>query len=53
MQYICEICGWIYDEDMGDKSLDIGPGTKFDELSQDFKCPVCNAGVEAFTGEDE
>ena len=53
MKYICELCGWVYDEKLGDAELDIEPGTKFENLPEDFECPMCYAGKEAFTGEDE
>jgi rubredoxin len=36
MQYICQICGYVYDEDK--------EGKKFEELAEDFKCPECKVG---------
>lgn len=36
MQYICQICGYVYDEDK--------KGKKFEELTEDFKCPECKVG---------
>ena len=53
MKYICEICGWIYDEELGDVELNIEPGTKFEDLPDNFECPGCYAGKEAFTDSDE
>ena len=53
MKYVCEICGWVYDERLGDSELDIEPRTTFDELPEDFECPMCYAGKEAFTEADE
>ncbi len=53
MKYVCEICGWIYDEDLGDAEFNIRPGTKFEELPKEFKCPECYAGKDAFTETDE
>lgn len=53
MKYVCELCGWVYDEKVGDSELDIEPGTPFDELPEDFECPICYAGKEAFTNADE
>ncbi|RMD58688.1 MAG: rubredoxin [Nitrospirae bacterium] len=40
MQYRCTICGYIYDENE--------EGTPFDELPDDWTCPVCNAPKDAF-----
>ena len=53
MKYVCEICGWIYDEELGDVEFNIEPGTKFEDLPEDFECPECYAGKEAFTDADE
>ncbi len=41
MKYKCEICQWIYDEEK--------EGTKFENLPDDFLCPVCNAPKDLFT----
>lgn len=51
MKYVCELCGWIYDEDIGSEELGIAPGTKFDDLPDDFECPLCYATKEAFISE--
>lgn len=48
-KYVCDGCGWKYDEETGDNGLQIAPGTKFDTLPDDFKCPVCH---EAYFFED-
>ena len=53
MKYVCEICGWVYDERLGDFELDVEPGTQFEDLPEDFECPNCYAGKEAFTDADE
>lgn len=46
MKYVCELCGWEYDEDLGAPEEGIEPGTRFDELPDDFVCPLCGAGKE-------
>ncbi len=48
MKYICEMCGWIYDEEKGDEAHGIPKGTKFSDLPEDFKCPLCNVGKDMF-----
>ena len=53
MKYICNICGYVYDEELGDIENDIEAGTKWDELPEDFLCPLCGAGKEDFTEEEE
>ena len=39
MKYVCDVCGWVYDEAVGDADLGIAPGTKFEDLPEDFLCP--------------
>ena len=44
MKYICSICGYEYDEaDNG-----IAPGTKWEDLPDDFACPLCGVGKDQF-----
>ena len=38
-KYVCEACGWVYDEAAGAPDLGIAPGTKFADLPEDFACP--------------
>lgn len=49
MKYVCDVCGWIYDEEMGDEELGIAAGTKFEELPEDFECPLCMVGKDQFS----
>ena len=51
MKYICEVCGWEYDESIGDPEHGIESGQKFDELPDDFVCPLCGVGKEMFSEE--
>ena len=37
-----------YDEEVGAEDLGIAPGTKFEDLPEDFACPLCGAGKEVF-----
>lgn len=48
MVYVCEICGYEYDEEKGDPDAGIAAGTKFEDLPEDFKCPVCGVGKDQF-----
>ena len=47
--YICDICGYIYDPEIGDEGSGIAPGTPFENLSDDWVCPDCGAPKEDFT----
>ena len=53
MKYVCHVCGWVYDEELGAPELGIAPGTKFEELSEDFLCHLCSVGKEYFRKEEE
>lgn len=50
-KYVCNICGWVYDEAIGDEEHGIAPGTKFEDLPDDFVCPLCGVGKEDFSEE--
>jgi rubredoxin len=41
-------CGYIYDPDRGDRKGKISKGTRFEDLPEDWKCPVCGAGKKMF-----
>lgn len=51
-KYVCELCGWEYDEAAGSPEYDIEPGTRFEDLPEDFTCPLCGAGKEDFSKAD-
>ena len=46
---ICDACGWEYDEEGGAPDIGIAPGTKFEDLPEDFECPLCGVGTELFS----
>ena len=48
-KYVCEVCGWVYDEELGAPDLGIAPGTPFDQLPEDFACPLCGVGKDSFS----
>ena len=50
-KYACNLCGWVYDETEGLPSEGIPAGTKFEDLPEDFTCPLCGAGKEEFSAE--
>ena len=50
-KYVCEVCGWVYDEEVGDAELGIAHGTPFSELPEDFECPMCGVGKDQFAEE--
>lgn len=46
--WICEDCGFVYDVDVGDPDGGIAPGTPFEEIPDDWVCPVCGAKKSDF-----
>ncbi len=48
MKYVCELCGYVYDETIGDPHHRVVPGTPFAALPEDYECPGCGCGLEAF-----
>ncbi len=49
MKYVCNVCGYVYDEEAGEVSADINPGTKWEDIDEDFTCPLCGVGKEDFS----
>lgn len=52
MKYVCEICGWVYDEEIGVPEKGIAPGTKFEDLPDDFECEMCGVDKSNFSKEE-
>jgi len=50
--YVCTVCGFVYEPAQGDPDNGIKPGTTFENLPDDWVCPVCGADKEAFEKED-
>lgn len=50
-KYVCQICGYVYDPAVGDPDNGVSAGTSFENLSDDWVCPVCGAGKDSFSPE--
>jgi rubredoxin len=48
-QYVCTVCGYVYDEAQGIPEDGIAPGTKWEDIPEDWVCPVCGADKSLFT----
>jgi rubredoxin len=48
MKYRCTVCGYIYDPEVGDPDSGIEPGTPFENLPDDWTCPVCGVSKDMF-----
>jgi rubredoxin len=47
-KYECLLCGYVYDPSVGDPDAGISAGTSFDDLPDEWVCPVCGAGKDQF-----
>jgi flavin reductase (DIM6/NTAB) family NADH-FMN oxidoreductase RutF/rubredoxin len=47
-KYKCSVCGWVYDPEVGDPDGGIAPGTAFEEIPDEWVCPVCGAAKSDF-----
>jgi flavin reductase (DIM6/NTAB) family NADH-FMN oxidoreductase RutF/rubredoxin len=47
-KYVCPLCGYIYDPAVGDPDGGIAPGTRFEDIPEDWVCPICGAAKEDF-----
>jgi len=47
-QWVCQVCGWIYDEAVGDPDSGIPPGTRFEDIPDDWVCPECQVTKDDF-----
>ena len=48
-KYVCDVCGWVYDPEEGVPEQGAQPGTRFEDLADDFECPECGVGKEQFS----
>jgi len=51
-KYVCDVCGYVYDEAKGDPENGIAAGTKFEDLPDDFVCPLCGVDKDNFSEEE-
>ena len=50
-KYVCSVCGFVYDEAAGLPDQGIAAGTKWEDLPDDFVCPMCGVGKDMFEAE--
>ena len=51
-KFVCSVCGYIYDEEQGAPDNGVAPGTKWEDVPDDFVCPLCGVGKDMFEEED-
>lgn len=47
-KYVCTVCGYVYDPEVGDPDSGIAPGTKWEDVPADWVCPACGVTKEDF-----
>ena len=52
MSYVCDICGYIYDPAAGDPDNGVNPGTSFDDIGDEWVCPICRVDKTNFSQVD-
>jgi len=50
--YVCTVCGYVYRPEVGDPDVGIAPGTAFEDLPDDWVCPMCAAPKDQFEPEE-
>jgi len=50
-KYVCKVCGYVYDPEKGDPDGGIEPGTKFEDIPDNWVCPICGASKKDFEKE--
>lgn len=50
-KYVCEVCGYVYDEAIGEQDSGVAPGTEWANVPEDFVCPLCGVGKDQFSEE--
>lgn len=50
-KYVCEPCGYVYDPEVGDPDNGVAPGTPWEKVPEDWTCPTCGLGKDAFEKE--
>lgn len=48
-KYVCNVCGYVYDPEVGDPDNGIAPGTPFDQIPDSWVCPECGVGKDEFS----
>ena len=48
-KYVCGVCGHIYDEAEGDEESGIAPGTQWEDIPADWRCPECGVGKDEYS----
>lgn len=48
-KYVCDVCGYVYDPEVGDPDSGVAAGTAWEDVPADWVCPECGAGKDSFS----
>ena len=48
---VCTVCGYVYDPEEGCEDAGVAPGTAWEDVPEDFVCPLCGVGKDLFEAE--
>ena len=51
-KYVCDVCGYVYDPEVGDPDSGIAPGTPYEDIPADWVCPICSVTKDNFSPEE-
>lgn len=46
--WVCSVCGYEYDPATGDPDNGVAPGTAFEDIPEEWVCPLCSVGKDEF-----
>lgn len=52
-KYVCIVCGYVYDPETGDPDNGVAPGTSFEDIDEDWLCPLCGVPKSEFEVEED
>ena len=52
-KYVCTVCGYVYDPEAGDPDNGVDPGTAWENVPEDWVCPLCAVGKDMFEAQQE
>ena len=47
-EWVCVVCGYVYDPEIGDPDSGVAPGTSWEDVPEDWVCPLCAVGKDQF-----
>ncbi len=50
-KWVCNVCGYVYDPEVGDVDNGVAAGTAWEDIPEDWVCPLCGVGKDDFSEE--